>query len=251
VKHRPALYLALAVIGVLAGVGASFRHGWVPPRYSPLPALNLSVARPWFIDWRLAELRRDPALCARVLRPPHIVATSIADSPLQDGCGWTNGVRVASLGQVSIRLDKLTCETAAALAMWLEHEVQPAAQRVFGQPVTSIQHFGSYACRNIAGHASAPARRSEHALANAIDISGFTFADGRHITVIKGWNDAGLFARNDIGVTARKDAQDAAQFLRAVHQGACRYFRVALSPAFNSAHHDHFHLDRGPLQRCR
>jgi hypothetical protein len=90
-----------------------------------------------------------------------------------------------------------------------------------------------------ANHASLFARRSQHASANAVDISGFTLGDGRQITVAKGWNDAG------------SPAGDSAKFLRAIHQGACRYFRVALSPAFNSAHHDHFHLDRGPLQRCR
>ncbi len=250
-QHRSAFYLVAAVGVVLAAIGVSFRQGWVPPRLSPLPALDMSVAQPWFIDWRLAELRRDPALCSRVLKSPHISATPIIDSPLQDGCGWINGVRVELLGQVRIKFDKLTCESAAALAMWVEHEVQPAAQRIFGQPVTSIQHFGSYACRDIAGRASAYARRSEHASANAVDISGVTLADGRQITVVKGWNDAGLFARNDIGATARKEASDAAQFLRAIHQGACRYFRVALSPAFNAAHRNHFHLDRGPLQRCR
>ena len=31
-----------------------------------------------------------------------------------------------------------------------------------------------------------------------------------------------------------------AEFLRAVHSGACHYFRVSLSPAFNAAHKDHF-----------
>ena len=222
-------------IGLLAAIGIYFRPGLVPPRFHPLQSLDLSVARPWFLDWRLAELRRDPELCSRVLQSPQISATLIADSLPQNGCGWVNGVRVASLGQVRIKFDKLTCESAAALAMWVEHEVQPAAQRLFRQPVASIQHLGSYSCRNIAGHIDLPARRSEHASANAVDISGFTLADGRQISVAKGWNDA----------------EPKSQFLRAIHQGACRYFRVALSPDFNAAHRDHFHLDRGPLQRCR
>ncbi|MGI9478102.1 MAG: extensin family protein, partial [Hyphomicrobiaceae bacterium] len=32
---------------------------------------------------------------------------------------------------------------------------------------------------------------------------------------------------------------------------ACHYFRVALSPAFNAAHRDHFHFDRGILWTCQ
>ena len=78
-------------------------------------------------------------------------------------------------------------------------------------------------------------RRSEHATANAIDISGFRLADGTRISVRRDWNGE------------RKKSQ----FLRAVHQRACGYFRVALSPDFNRAHHDHFHFDRGFLWTCR
>jgi hypothetical protein len=26
---------------------------------------------------------------------------------------------------------------------------------------------------------------------------------------------------------------------------------VVLGPEYNAAHHDHFHLDRGPLMRCK
>ena len=40
-------------------------------------------------------------------------------------------------------------------------------------------------------------------------------------------------------------------FLARVHESACRYFRVAIGPAYNAAHRDHFHYDRGPYTACR
>ena len=185
-------------------------------------------------DWRLAELRHDTDLCRRVLKAPQIEAGPIADSPLKDGCGWTNSVRITSTGNARLALDKLTCESAAALALWMQHEVQPLAERLLGQRVASVQHLGSYSCRNIRGSPDWRLTKSEHATANAIDIRGFTLADGRQISVLKAWSAGGSDA----------------QFLQAVHQAACRYFRVVLGPAYNAAHRDHFHLDRGPLRRC-
>ena len=59
-------------------------------------------------------------------------------------------------------------------------------------------------------------------------------ADGRTITVRQHWEGDGVLS----------------DFLKAVHDRACRYFRVALSPAYNTAHHDHFHFDRGIFSRC-
>ncbi|HBR27169.1 MAG TPA: extensin, partial [Rhizobiales bacterium] len=43
----------------------------------------------------------------------------------------------------------------------------------------------SYSCRNRYGSATTPL--SEHALANALDVSDFVFASGDHITVLDGW----------------------------------------------------------------
>ena len=223
-----------AVVLLLASVSLAFRQGLIPARFSPLPALDLAVARPWMADWRLAELRHEPELCRRVLKAPQIEAGPIADNPLKDGCGWTNSVRTTSVGNARLSLDKLTCETAAALALWMQHEVQPLAGQLLGQRVASVQHLGSYACRNIRGSTVWRHAKSEHATANAIDIRAFSLADGRQISVLKSWSAGDADAR----------------FLHAAHQGACRYFRVALGPAYNAAHRDHFHLDRGLLKRC-
>ena len=217
------------------GVGALFRFGLVPSVLNPLPAVDLGQPNPWLIDWRLAALRYNPDLCRRVLVAPHIEAQPIADSPIRDGCGWINAVRMSTAGGVRAGFDKLTCEAAAALALWLEHDLQRVAQEHFGQRVTAVQSFGTFSCRNIVGNPIWKAWRSQHATANAVDIGGFTLADGRRISVRGQWRGDGVEAR----------------FLRAAHGSACRYFRVVLGPDFNAAHHDHFHFDRGPLMRCK
>jgi hypothetical protein len=36
-----------------------------------------------------------------------------------------------------------------------------------------------------------------------------------------------------------------------VHDGACGLWSVVLGPAYDAAHRDHFHLDRGASRACR
>lgn len=223
------LYAVLA-----AGVALAFRQGLVPPFVNPLPVIDVAERDTWLVDWRLASIKHYPSVCARTLKAPHIEAQQIADGPMKDGCGWSNAVRLVSAGGVHASFDKITCETAVALTLWLEHEVQPLALNIFGQRVTSVRSYGSYACRNIIGDPLWRYRRSEHAIANAADIAGFTLADGREISIRQHWKSEGAEGR----------------FLHEAHARACSYFRAALGPDFNDAHHDHFHLDRGLFSRC-
>ena len=76
---------------------------------------------------------------------------------------------------------------------------------------------------------------SEHASANALDVSGIVLKSGRRITVKKGW--AG-------------DTKEQA-FLHQARDGLCQFFNLTLSPDYNDDHKDHFHVDMGGLQRCR
>jgi hypothetical protein len=129
----------------------------------------------------------------------------------------------------------MTCELAAAATMWMAHAVQPAAAEFLHSDVRSVKHMGVYACRNIAGNKALAAFRSQHALANAIDVESFTLADGRVISIAKYWKGDGAESK----------------FLHAIHDAACRYFRVALGPDYNASHSNHFHLDRGVFKSCR
>ena len=230
-RGRVAFLLALLAFSLFLVM----RQGVLPTWLSPLPALDLGVRNAWLVDWRIAELKRDKALCARVLGPPVITAAPVRDNPITNGCGWENAVRISNAGGAALSVGTVSCEVAAGIAMWLAHEVQPRAADILGARVTSVQHMGTYACRNILGRKLWSDVRSEHASANALDISGFTLADGRQISVVRHWSGSGPEAR----------------FLREIHAAACRYFRVAIGPEFNALHRDHFHYDRGFLSRCK
>jgi hypothetical protein len=225
----------LLIVLLIVSGGAAFWFGLVPQRLSPLPPLVLSEPHPWFADFRIAALRRNPGLCAATLVEPQIAARPIDDNPIKNGCGWENAVRLSAVGGATLPMGSLTCEMAAAMALWVEHDIQPLAQRLLGSKVTRIVHMGGYACRNIIGSKALRAFRSQHATANAIDIAGFRLANGRSVRIARDWKG--------------EDAES--QFLKEAHRSACRYFRIALSPEFNAAHHDHFHLDRGPFVRCK
>ena len=223
--------LVLVIAGAIAFM---LRHDLLLVALKTLPAIDLAQADPWLMDWRLTALNIDPGLCKKVLIRPQIEALPIADNPIGDGCGWTNSVRLTQAGGVHASFDKITCGAAAALTLWLEHGVQQAAQTILGQRVVAIKSLGAYTCRNIVGKIRQTDRRSEHAIANAIDIGAFVLADGRSVSVGAQW---------------RSDSVES-KFLKAAHDSACKYFHVVLGPDYNQAHHDHFHLDRGPFRRC-
>ena len=226
--------LLLIVLSVVAVCGA-FWFGLVPQRWSPLSPISLEKPPGLFVDFKLSALRFDAPLCQSVLKDPHIDATAIPDHPLKNGCGWTNAVRFTRAGGASIGVEPLTCEMAAALTLWVEHEVQPLAREMFGQGVKTLGDMGTYDCRNIVGNPFWKSMRSQHATANALDISGFTLEDGKQISVLRDWKG--------------NDAE--ARFLREAHRRACKYFRVSLGPEFNAAHANHFHFDRGLMWTCK
>lgn len=233
-RHRWFSKLMLLVL-VLAGAFAAFWFGLVPQRFSPLAPISLAEPDHWFLDFRLKAMKSEPALCAATLKRPHIAATAIENRAFENRCGWQNAVRVSQVAGAELAASEITCETAAALALWAEHELQPLAQSLLGARVARIETMGTYACRNIIGNRALTAFRSQHASANAIDISGFRLSDGRSIRLTADWQ--------------RKDA--IGEFLRRAHTRACPYFRVALSPNFNAAHRDHFHFDRGFMWTCK
>lgn len=119
----------------------------------------------------------------------------------------------------------LSCPIVAALDHWVSDGVQPAALRWFGVPVSEIHQIGSYACRDMIG--SSTDHISEHAFGDALDISGFTLADGRTITVKDGWHGSA----------------EEQGFLHDVQLYACETFSTVLAPGYNIYHYNHMHVD--------
>ncbi len=167
--------------------------------------------------------------CVRVL-----AERGIAVQPWQGGtraCPIDTPVRAAE-GRIIAFAPPL--ETSCAmLAAWsgFEGEVDRAARATLGSPVVAIRHYGSFACRAMTGNAG---RRSLHAQARALDIAAFQLADGRVVSVLKGW----------------RGPADQRRFLRAVAVAACRQFSVVLTPDSDRFHQDHLHLDIGPWRKC-
>ena len=119
----------------------------------------------------------------------------------------------------------LACPIVSALDRWIGEAVQPAAQKWFGQPVTGIKQISAYSCRGMNGNPNA--HISEHAFGNALDIASFVLADGRVVTVEKGW----------------RGAPEEQAFLHDVQAAACELFTTVLAPGSNVYHYNHIHVD--------
>lgn len=126
----------------------------------------------------------------------------------------------------------MQCPLSVASYLWTR-EIDKIAKDRYGVGLAKVHHMGTYSCRRQNGNNSG--QWSEHAFANAWDVAGFELTDGHLVTVLKHWD------------TVDRDAA----FLRDIRDAACRVFRVTLSPDFNAAHRDHFHVDMGPATSCR
>lgn len=157
--------------------------------------------------------------------------------PNQDfggGCSANNAVQLLNVGVPVTNISAIRCPMARAITGWAQGPVQTAARRAFGERVVKIESMGAYSCRNIIGGRGTG--RSEHATANAVDISAFILSDGRRVSIKQGWYGK----------------EDERQFLRSVRDSACKgHFQTVLSPEYNAAHHDHLHFDLGRGPYCR
>ncbi|HWH88737.1 MAG TPA: extensin family protein [Pseudomonas sp.] len=227
-------WLFWLLVLTVAGIAVSVWRGWlqVPPQWNPWAPLEVKAARNWLTGYKLMRLRSDPELCAQALSSSDMRVSRQADSPGAK-CPLIGALRVQG-GEVALSSSFIaSCPLAVAYAMFEHHALQPAAQSVYGQKITRVDHLGSFACRNVYNRESGALSR--HASADALDIAGFRLADGRTISVLKDWP---------------KQNQDA-QFLRQVRDGACESFSVVLSPDYNAAHRNHFHVDVGRWSVCR
>jgi hypothetical protein len=185
-----------------------------------------------FANWQINILAYAPKTCLAALDRAKIQYTALADRPMVDGCGIDNPVRTSNVGAKFSSPVDTTCALTAALAWW-EDALSKHARETMGVDVVRIDHLGTYACRNVYGRMAGP--RSQHATANAIDVTGFRFSNGKRVTVLRDWGKP----------------TPAGRFLALAHDDACRFFNAVLSPDYNEAHADHFHLDLGFWRTCR
>ncbi|MFD1331761.1 extensin family protein [Methylopila musalis] len=221
------LLTALAGLAVVAGVVAALIAAEPERRL----AFDLNATPDAFTGLRLRLLTLSPGVCAETLRLSGLSPAPAAPRPLSEGCGYDDGVTLRGLALAPAPV--MRCPMAASYALFERHVLQPAAERRFGARAVAVGHFGTYACRNV--YHRAAGRRSQHATANALDIASVRLSTGRVITVAGQWDDGGA----------------AGLFLRDLRAGACGLFGTVLSPDYNAAHADHFHMDRGMARICR
>ena len=186
---------------------------------------------------RQSVVRSDDRSCISELNEAGARFTPLPDTYSAPGCNRLGTVQLSSLSgdrsQFSVsNLGPVQCPVANTFSNWARFGVDRAARQILGSPLAQIETMGSYVCRNIAG----TNRRSSHALAAAIDVSGFVLADGRRITLIEDWEG---------GTPAERE------FLRVVHKSACKRFGTVLGPEYDRAHADHFHLEGTDPSYCR
>ncbi len=172
--------------------------------------------------------------CLTQLRRLGAAFEPLPDRRFGGGCTALSSVKLLDIGASFANLTAITCPMATNLIAWNRSIAQPAARRFLGADIARIDTMGSYSCRPVNGQAGN--QLSEHGRANAIDIGGFTLADGRRISVLNDWNGRDNRVR---------------QFLREVHRGACRNFQIVLGPDANHWHADHLHFDMGKGPYCR
>lgn len=146
----------------------------------------------------------------------------------------------AARGQVRFQpAATVRCQMVPSVEAWVQNVLRPAARRYLGSDIVQLRIAASYACRT--RNHKAGGKLSEHGKANAIDVSKFHLADGRVVTVKKGW----------------RGSEGERRFLRYIHRGACEHFSTVLGPNADRYHHDHFHFDlarhgrRGTYRVCK
>ena len=231
---RRALWWLL--LAIFLGAAYFYAREYVRRYPQDVPWTRLDLRHPigLFSAQKLAALSDRPAQCRALLHAAGIGDQPVPPKRIGTDCGYADGMRLGDDGRtVAFRpAGAITsCPVAAALALFEREVLQPAARRHFGRRVTVIDHSGSYSCRRIYGRSEGAF--SEHATADAIDITGFRLADGTRVSVPHDWGGDGPESR----------------FLHDVRDGACNVFATVLSPDYNAAHRDHLHFDQAERGR--
>jgi len=145
----------------------------------------------------------------------------------KNGCGAQRPLLVESLGKGISLTTKMTarCPLVLALARWARDTVAPAAALHLGAELKAVVTGTSYQCRR--RNNLPTGKLSEHAFANGLDITGFSFA-----------------SREAVPIAQRTGSADAERAFQAAARGAaCAYFTTVLGPGTDATHQGHLHLD--------
>ncbi len=186
--------------------------------------------------WTAGEVKAARADCAKRFSGLPVQFEMLG--PIKKGaCGSPAPIRLNGFGpgagpELAIEpAPVVSCRLAEALYRWTADVVQPEAKKHLQTGITGMTNVASYDCRPRYNNSSL--RISQHAFANALDISAFLTEKGGRIAIQESW-DAG---------------DERAAFLHAIHAGACELFGTVLGPEANKSHKDHFHFDMKKRRR--
>jgi peptidoglycan hydrolase-like protein with peptidoglycan-binding domain len=242
-------------------IGASIAAAETPPLPEPNPAGARAGQTPpppgetATIPWTEAEIVAAKGKCNEILFSNTLDYEPLP--PIKEGlCGAPAPIMLKSLGsEPKVAIDPpatVTCALAKALSAWLNEFVQPKAKALFNSPVVKL-YASTYVCRNRNGGADQPL--SEHALANAIDISDFVLASGEQIAVVENspngpaspplpLHNPSRVSSETVKVRVAVSLDDRERdFLESIHDEACKTFGTVLGPNADEAHKNHLHVD--------
>ena len=163
---------------------------------------------------RPLALRGGGGECFEELRAKGIEHTQLGDI-VEGACRSINTVRVDQFPNTQLNnAIRVSCPTALKIGDWFE---------AIG--AKEVSHLGTYYCRSIRGSSV----RSEHGYGTAIDV---THIDGASV-------------QEDWGSPTQKGL-----ILQNAAERACDFFTNVLTPDYNAAHFNHFHLDNGFGSGC-
>lgn len=233
-KNRQRFAIGTGITLIIIGVAGEM---FLEPRDLPWRPLDIDDRAGWSTDLKLAVIDMGPSSwCGRLIDRSKLLETTSLDSHDGDGgCGWSDAVHIDSSTGVTLTGKPpiaMQCSLAAGAHIWLT-SADHRAREILGSGLARVHHVGTYSCRRMYNRSSGP--MSQHAYANAWDITGFELEDGRVVSVLKHWHAGG----------------EEQAYLRAVRDDACRIFSIVLGPDYNAEHRDHLHVDMGMGLRCR
>lgn len=163
--------------------------------------------------------------CLAGLKAKSVRFAGLPSKSFDGGCRMIDTIKLMDFGTATTNLGAMTCPLASSFTDWARYGVVPAAKHYLGSEVVKIETMGTFNCRAVNGSRSG--KLSEHAFANAVDVSAFVLRDGRRVSVLNGW----------------RGSSEERAFLRRLHQSACKRFGTVLGPDYNAAHANHFHFD--------
>jgi hypothetical protein len=176
-------------------------------------------------DFKSDEVTAEPSACRLRLQK----FAAVEAMPRLIGPGACGGGDLVRLDQVTIAGGKpveitpapyLRCPMAEQLALWVRDDAAPQVANA-GATLTRVNTYDDFDCRG--RNRQRTGKVSEHGKANAVDVRGLTFGDGRFAKLTD------IHVDKPLRLSLRKSA--------------CARFTTVLGPGSDGYHEEHIHLD--------